>query len=285
MSDLRASHADQIVSLLADGRTDPRALYYLWEQQQWEAGKIDLAPDAGEWPGLDAQTRRAVADSIAWRRMRAEAATTVLVFFVDLAPEEEQQVFLTTQLVDEARHLVFFDRVYAEVAGGVGETIEERQGLVDDPAIRSLLVEVLPEPAAGLRGAGAGPAELVSAVCAYHLGIVGALGLTELGALLEHLETEDVLPGIRRGLGFEERAAQRHVAFGVELLAQAIGKRPSLRSVAAGSVERWLPLVRSALGSIAMVAPAVYASEPLADGAMLSLEGWFAEAGLEVRVS
>ncbi len=33
------------------------------------------------------------------------------------APSHEAQVFLTTQISDEAKHMVFFDRFYREVLG------------------------------------------------------------------------------------------------------------------------------------------------------------------------
>lgn len=282
MSPHPALEMDPVLGLLAGRRADPRALYYLWEQQQWEAGGVDLALDAQQWEGLDPAMRRPVADAIAWRRLRAQQATTALVPFVDVAPNEEQQVFLTTHLVDEARHLVFFDRVQAEVMGAGGETMEDREGLVDDLALRSLLVDELARVRGGLRSGGAGVAELVEAVIGFHVVIVGALGLTEQKALDGWLSKENILPGIRRGLELEARSAHRHVAFGLGFVADALSRHPSLEEVVGAAVARLLPLVRSRLAAAAAVTPTPYPGAGLVETADAALERWF--AGVSVQV-
>ncbi|MFN2525080.1 MAG: hypothetical protein ABR505_02280, partial [Actinomycetota bacterium] len=93
-----------------------RSLYYEWEHGQWGAGSIQLATDARAWDELDADWRRALLEALAPFAVGQERASTALVPFVDAAPDEEQQVVLTTHLVDVARHAVFLDRFYAEVA-------------------------------------------------------------------------------------------------------------------------------------------------------------------------
>ena len=284
MSRGAAADADPVLALLADAGTDPRALYYLWEQQQWEAGKLDLATDAAQWGTLDPAARRLVSDSIAWRRLRAETATTALVPFVDIAPTEEQQVFLTTQLVDEARHLVFFDRVRAEVMGDAGERLEDRGGIVDDRHISALLTDLLPRVAADLRPRDAGLSGFVAGTVTYHLMILGAFGLTDHWALDGYLAELDVLPGIRRGLELEARAAHRHVAFGLGLVTMAIGREPQVIKVVTAAVERILPQVLSALASLAAVASAPYPGAALQGAASEALQRWCDRAGLELGV-
>lgn len=281
MSPSSAVDADPVLGLLAGQRPDPRALYYLWEQQQWEAGRVDLALDAQQWEGLDPARRRPVADAIAWRRLRAQQATTALVAFVDVAPNEEQQVFLTTHLVDEARHLVFFDRVRAEVMGAGEEAMEDRGGVVDDAGLRSLLVDELARACRGLRS-GAGPPELVDAITGFHVVIVGALGLTEQKALDDWLSAEKILPGIRRGLELEARSAHRHVAFGLGFVADAVSRDPSLEATVSAALVRSLPLVRSRLMASAAVAPAPYPGAGLVETVDAALESWFAGVGLQV---
>jgi ribonucleoside-diphosphate reductase beta chain len=279
-----AAAADPVLALVSDATKDPRSLYYLWEQQQWEAGKVDLTSDAAEWKDVDPQLRRAVSDTVAWRRLRAELATTALVPFVDGAPQEEQQVFLTTHLVDEARHLVFFDRVLTEVLEVHGATIGDRRGLVDDHSLLRLLTDVLPRFVRELRAGGPDQRPLVTAVTAFHLVTLGALGLTAQRALDRYLSENDVLPGIRRGLELEARDAERHVAFGVVLLAHVVGSERILARTAAEAVASTLPLVRSALGSAASLAPTVYGKDDLGERAESALDRWLEAVGLEVPV-
>lgn len=282
MSSYPAVDADPVLGLLTGRRADPRALYYLWEQQQWEAGRVDLALDAQQWDGVDPSLRRSVADAIAWRRLRAQNATTALVRFVDVAPNEEQQVFLTTHLVDEVRHLVFFDRVQTEVMGARGEAMEERAGLVDDVALRSLLVDELARACRGPRSEGAGPAELVDAVTGFHVVVLGALGLTEQKALDDWLSEEKILPGIRRGLELETRSAHRQVAFGLGFVADAVSRDPSLEETVVAAVVRSLPLVRSRLAAAATVAPTPYPGAQLIETADAAVERWLAAVGVRV---
>ena len=273
---------DPVIALVREA--DNRALYYLWERQGWEAGKIDLSPDSQQWGHLDPALRRAVGDSVAWRRQRAEVAISALVPFVDLAPDEEQQVFLTTQLVDEARHLVFFDRVQAEVFRESAGGSADRGSQVVDPALRSLLSDVVPRHMQQLREKGAGVAQLSAAMVDLHLVIVGALALTEQAALVSHLETDDALPGIRDGLTLEAGAAHRHVVFALGFLAEAVRRRQVDQAALSASLGASLLHARAALRSAARAAPTVFANLDLVQHAQGSLERWFAEVGLELSV-
>ena len=59
-----------------------------------------------------------------------ERVTTELLPFAIAAPSHEARAFLATQISDEARHMVFFDRFYREVFGVDAETVSanlERQ--------------------------------------------------------------------------------------------------------------------------------------------------------------
>src|SRR5260221_13072018 len=51
--------------------------------------------------------------------------------YVTAMPDEEMRIFITTQLVDEARHTVFFARFFSEVLG------------IDKGALEDTLAEVL----------------------------------------------------------------------------------------------------------------------------------------------
>ena len=49
-----------------------------------------------------------------------ERVTTELLPFAIAAPTDDQRIFLASQIADEARHCVFFDRFYREVLGARG---------------------------------------------------------------------------------------------------------------------------------------------------------------------
>ena len=54
-----------------------------------------------------------------------ERVTTELLPFAIAAPTDDQRIFLASQIADEARHCVFFDRFYREVLGADAQTIAE----------------------------------------------------------------------------------------------------------------------------------------------------------------
>ena len=54
-----------------------------------------------------------------------ERVTTELLPFAIAAPSHEARAFLATQISDEAKHMVFFDRFYREVFGVDAETLSE----------------------------------------------------------------------------------------------------------------------------------------------------------------
>src|SRR5207245_8589405 len=62
-----------------------------------------------------------------------ERVTSTLAPFVWAAPSPEIEVFLSTQMVDEARHTVFFEKWWREVAG------------TDSRDMTELLKEIRPE--------------------------------------------------------------------------------------------------------------------------------------------
>ena len=249
MVQVERSEADAVVELFrAEGR-DYRGLYYLWEQQQWEATQVDLAPDVEAWPELDPIRRRAVADVTAWSLRRAHAATGALVPFVDAAPTEEQQVFLTTQLVDEARQLVFLDRYRVEVMDGGGQEMDERLDLLADDPASAQVIRAIEEAGRELREEA--PADLIEAMGVYHLGAVGAAGVVLTRYVVDALEPSAELPGWRAGMRLTLGDARRHLAFALRAGAESASGEGALRR----GLDRVLPAIEGVLMQVAGVAP------------------------------
>ncbi len=103
MSDTRA----------ADRLFDPRALYRQWEESQWNPWEIDLSDDRAQW---DAIAERTLIELVLGSLMVAEERiTTKFSGLVGADGSEEEVAFLTTQQVDEARHMQFYARLQDEV--------------------------------------------------------------------------------------------------------------------------------------------------------------------------
>ncbi|MCA1707295.1 MAG: ribonucleotide-diphosphate reductase subunit beta, partial [Actinobacteria bacterium] len=93
-------------------------LYRLWEENNWSATAIDFSVDAVDWrTKLTERQREAALWNYAMFLVGEEAVARTLTPLLDAAPGFPESIFLTTQVVDEARHHVFFDRFMREVAG------------------------------------------------------------------------------------------------------------------------------------------------------------------------
>lgn len=273
-----------VLDLVGREESGYRDLYYRWEHEQWEAGKIDLTPDAGAWDELDPFGRRQLGDCVNWRRMRSELATTALVAFVDAAPTEEQQVFLTTELADEARAGVFLDRVASEVLGAGEKDMAARSAAATrnvDPRVEALLQASLPRAATRLRSAGDPVAELVAAVAGYHLGVVGLFGLTEARSLAARSELAETLPGVLGGLTMIERDSVRHVAFALTFLKDSVTGTARMESLES-ALNEVLPRAFAAVSSVADAAPGLGTPEELRERARGQLTEWLRAVQLNV---
>src|SRR5215212_4489131 len=104
-----------------------RQLYELWERQQWAVQDLDFTQDRIDWHeriGAEERFQRMYGLSsffIGEQRVAAELGPIMRA-----APDEEMRLFLCTQIADEARHVAFFDRFYAEVGVLESDTLAGR---------------------------------------------------------------------------------------------------------------------------------------------------------------
>src|SRR5919202_6562463 len=94
---------------------DPQQLYELWERQQWQSQSIDLERDKEQWAELPEEEKEEHLWGLSSFFVGEERVTTQFSGLVMAYEDEQEEAFLTTQQVDEARHMQFFDRYYREV--------------------------------------------------------------------------------------------------------------------------------------------------------------------------
>src|SRR5215813_11962713 len=115
---ISAEELEQEIDRSAGAQIDLLRLYRLWEENNWSAYEIDFAQDTLDWrENLTPLQRRAAHWNYALFLHGEEAVARTLAPFVGALWTQEQRVFITTQIVDEARHHVFFSRFMREVVG------------------------------------------------------------------------------------------------------------------------------------------------------------------------
>src|SRR3954454_15225979 len=104
----------------------PQQLYELWERQHWQSQAIDLSRDREQWAALPAEQKEEHLWGLSSFFIGEERVTTQFSGLVMAYEDEQEEAFLTTQQVDEARHMQFFDRYYREVFEIDGDGIRAR---------------------------------------------------------------------------------------------------------------------------------------------------------------
>src|SRR6195256_282007 len=92
-------------------------LYRRWESQQWSVGDLDFSLDRQDWLEATDLDKKATLWSHRLFFNGEERVTATLAPFVWAAPTPEIEIFLSTQMVDEARPPVFFYRWWRGVGG------------------------------------------------------------------------------------------------------------------------------------------------------------------------
>ncbi|HEV3000129.1 MAG TPA: ribonucleotide-diphosphate reductase subunit beta [Solirubrobacteraceae bacterium] len=230
----------------ATAQIDYADLYARWERGNWCATEIDLSQDRIDWhERMTAEQRRGALWLFSLFFHGEDAVADTLSPYVDAAPLQEQKYFLTTQQVDEARHSVLFKRFMHEVVGvgdgSVGGTLRatmpeltwgHRQtfGYLDDMAAR-------------LRRSPDDRRLLASAITLYHVMIEGGLAQAGQHTIEGILDRLDLLPGFREGMRQVSNDEQRHIAFGVRVLADLYAEDPQpIQDAIVGTFREVLPL-------------------------------------------
>ena len=225
-------------------------LYARWERGNWRATEIDFTQDRIDWhERLTDEQRRGALWLYTLFFHGEDSVTDNLSPYIDAAPLEEQKYFLTTQQVDEARHAVFFKRFMHEVVGAA--TGRWPAALRATPSQLTWghrqVFGRLDRMADELRR-DRSQAQARRAVTLYHLVVEARLAQPGQHMIEGYLEQLDVLPGFREGMRNVSLDEQRHIAFGVKLLADLYREDPEpvqdaivgvIREVAAVDARRW----------------------------------------------
>jgi ribonucleoside-diphosphate reductase beta chain len=227
----------------------PQQLYELWERQQWQSQAIDLERDKEQWAALSEEDKEEHLWGLSSFFVGEERVTTQFSGLVMAYEDEREEAFLTTQQVDEARHMQFFDRYYREVMGLDHEFIQERLAFVRKD-VTDAFVELFDNRLVEMgKRLIADPSDLeakVDFVTGYHMVIEGTLALTGQHFMLDYYEKQDLLPGFAEGFANIARDEHRHVAYGTWFLQQKCAD-PAMRERVQRTIAELLPLAAGVL--------------------------------------
>ena len=218
-------------------------LYEHWERHNWSASGIDFSTDKVHWrDNLTERQRESALWNYAMFLVGEEAVARTLTPICDAAPTYPQSIFLTTQIVDEARHHVFFDRFLREVAAQ-GRDIKSTLAEADEYltwGFRQVFAE-LDRVTDQLRKKPKDLPLVAQSIALYHVVIEGMLAIPGQHFIQRYVKKLDILPGFREGIDKVSRDESRHVAFGIKFLGDLIRESKECRAAA---IEEWDRVLR-----------------------------------------
>jgi ribonucleoside-diphosphate reductase beta chain len=227
MSDMDIEDVYTLMDVQLRERPGPRELYSRWEKQNWSAMSIDLTQDKQDWANLPDLLKNEILGVFLAFFLGEAAVTDTLSPMVHAAPTDEDRQFLSTQLVDEARHTIFFERFFNEVIGMTFEDAKKRAksyGLThtNDYGYGKVFYVDLVESTEAVRLDPGDYGKWVDSIVMYHMLVEGMLALQGQRQILRGARAFGVVPGFRAGFTAVTRDESRHVNYGVYALWQAV---------------------------------------------------------------
>ncbi len=253
LTQLQQTPIDNVMNIIDEGLVHLptyRELYYRWERQQWRSQDIDFATDRAQWQKMPQEEQRMRLFGLSAFFKGEECVTNTLAPFITAMPDDETRVFLTTQLVDEARHTVFFARFFDEALGVDYGNLEETLAVVSqnmNDKLRYILVDSLNEVSDRIRREPTQMSHLLEGITLYHIIIEGTLALAGQRNILEVYRQDNLFPAFRGGFTAVARDESRHVVFGVKFLRDMIQRDANNAKTVHDTIARLAPIALEAL--------------------------------------
>lgn len=247
LSQLQQTPIDTVMNIIDEGLVhlpSYRELYYRWERQQWKSQDIDFSADRAQWVSMGPDERRMRLFGLSAFFYGEACVTDTLAPYVTAMPEEEMRLFLTTQLVDEARHTVFFARFFNNALGIDGGDLEATLALVRENMnehLKYILIDSLIDVSERIRQEPKNLAHLVEGVTLYHIVVEATMALAGQRNILEIYRQMGLFPAFRAGFTAVARDESRHVIFGVKFLRDMIQRDSANAQVVYDTINRFVP--------------------------------------------
>ncbi len=191
----------------------------------WDPRDIDFTRDRADWQKLNDGERTVVLHLTTLFQTGEESVTLDLLPALLIMAKEnrlEEEMYLSTFLFEEAKHTEFCRRFLDEVTGAQHDLTH-----FHTPAYRQLFYEELPSAMQALLH-DSSPAAQIRAAATYNMMIEGTLAETGYYAYYAMLERNNLMPGLRHGIGLLKRDESRHIAYGIYWLSRLLAANAAL---------------------------------------------------------
>lgn len=198
----------------------------LWEKAKkygtWNPNDIDFSQDKLDWQKFDDVEKDALITTLAQFQAGEEAVTLDLLPLIMVVAKEgrlEEEMFLTSFLWEEAKHVDGFNRFLNEVVQGEMGDLEQ----YIPPSYKVIFYDILPN-ALGQLTTEPTAVNMAIASVTYNMIIEGTLAETGYYVFHKVLEENNMMPGMLAFTAKLKQDESRHIAYGLYLLSRLIAE-------------------------------------------------------------
>ncbi|MCB1036062.1 MAG: R2-like ligand-binding oxidase [Acidobacteria bacterium] len=197
----------------------------LWEKAKrmgiWNPQDVDFSTDRQHWLALDDGQQDLLLRLASLFEAGEESVTLDLLPLIQVVAAEgrlEEEMYLTSFLWEEAKHVEAFRRFFDKVA-------QEKRDLshFHGTSYRRIFCQELPEALGALRH-DASPAAQARASVTYNMIVEGVLAETGYHVYHAVLRDNGILPGMQEVVAHLKADESRHLAYGVFLLSRLVAE-------------------------------------------------------------
>lgn len=211
----------------------------------WNPSDIDFSQDKRDWQSLKPDEQQILLHLTSIFQAGEEAVTLDLLPLIMTIAREgriEEEMFLTTFLWEEAKHVDFFNRFFNEVTGVAPDDLSK----FHQDSYKSIFYEALPN-ALGRLSIDQSPEAQVIASVTYNMIVEGVLAETGYHSYYTVLRNNNLMPATCAAIDKLKQDESRHIAYGIFLISRLVAENPTLWDVAENTMNT---LLMPALGVI-----------------------------------
>lgn len=204
----------------------------------WNPKDIDFSQDKEDWQSLTELQRDQTLQLIAFFYSAEEAVThdiLPLIYAISKTGQLEEEMYLTTFLFEEAKHIDFFNLLLENI--GVKRDLNSYH----TPVYRKLFDEILPETMGKLME-DQSPKAIADACVVYNMFAEGVLAETGYWAFYESYKKINKMPGLLEGISNIKRDESRHIGFGTYLLQRLISEDSDMLDYILDKLQGLMPI-------------------------------------------
>ncbi|MBY0587842.1 R2-like ligand-binding oxidase [bacterium] len=197
----------------------------LWRKAKklgtWDPADIDFSADRHDWLKMNDRERDLLLRLTTIFQSGEEAVTLDLLPLINVIALEgrlEEEMYLTSFLFEEAKHVDGFRRFLDEVCHA-----HEDLSRFETPSYAKIFHDELPRSLGRLRDDPSAEAQAEASVT-YNLVVEGILAETGYHGYYTVLEERNLMPGMRQMVSYLKRDESRHIAYGVFLLSRLVAE-------------------------------------------------------------